>query len=119
MTVLSMKHWTTSTWRESPSAIEQKDIYLYQVKGRPGKEVGVITGDIENIKEADVWVNSENTNMQMARHYERSISATIRYMGAKKDDFGRVVEDTIANELHKAVDAGDVPAGIVKDTTFR
>ena len=100
-----------------PKRIEQKDIYLYQIKGRPGKEVGVITGDIENIKEADVWVNSENTNMQMARHYDRSISATIRYMGAKKDDFGRVVEDTIADELHRAVGSGDVPAGIVKDTT--
>ncbi len=100
-----------------PKRIEQKDIYLYQVKGRPGKEVGVITGDILNIKEADVWVNSENTNMQMSRHYEKSISATIRYMGAKKDDFGRVVEDTIAEELHQAVGSGDVPAGIVKDTT--
>jgi len=40
----------------------------------------MITGDIQNIKEIDVWVNSENTNMQMARHFERSISAIIRYL---------------------------------------
>jgi O-acetyl-ADP-ribose deacetylase (regulator of RNase III) len=100
-----------------PKRIENKDIYLYSVTKQKGKEVGVITGDIENITEADVWVNSENTNMQMARHYDRSISATIRYMGAQKDDFGRVVEDTIAEELHKAVGTGYVPTGIVKDTT--
>jgi hypothetical protein len=100
-----------------PRRIEKKDIYLYQIKGRPGKEVGVITGDIQDIKEVDVWVNSENTSMQMARVYERSISAIIRYMGDKKDEFGRVIDDTIADELRQVVGSGNVPAGIVKDTT--
>jgi O-acetyl-ADP-ribose deacetylase (regulator of RNase III) len=100
-----------------PKPIDQKDIYLYKVKSRTGKEIGVITGDIKNIKEADVWVNSENTNMQMARHFDRSISATIRYMGAEKDEFGRVVKDLVADELHEAALAGNVPPGAVKDTT--
>jgi O-acetyl-ADP-ribose deacetylase (regulator of RNase III) len=100
-----------------PKNIEKKEIYLYQIKGVSGKEIGVITGDIQNIKEVGVWVNSENTNMQMSRHFERSISATIRYMGAKKDRAGRVVDDLVANELREAAGSSDVPPGTVIDTT--
>jgi O-acetyl-ADP-ribose deacetylase (regulator of RNase III) len=99
-----------------PKRIGKKDIYLYPLAGVAGKEIGLITGDIQNIKEIDVWVNSENTNMQMARHFERSISATIRYLGAKRDRAGRVVDDIIDNELREAAGAGDVPAGIVIPT---
>ena len=100
-----------------PKRIEKKEIYLYQIRGALGREIGVITGDIQNIKEVDVWVNSENTNMQMSRHFEHSISATIRYMGAKKDRAGRVVDDVIANDLREAVGSSDVPPGTVIDTT--
>lgn len=99
-----------------PKRIGKKDIYLYPLANVAGKEIGLITGDIQNIKEIDVWVNSENTNMQMARHFERSISATIRYLGAKRDRAGRVVDDIISNELREAAGAGDVPAGIVIPT---
>src|SRR5205823_3203385 len=41
----------------------------------------------------------ENTNMQMSRFYERSVSGVIRYYGAKKDLVGNVVDDIIAKEL--------------------
>ena len=67
-----------------PKKITTKERTLYQIAKVPAKEIGMITGDIQNIKEIDVWVNSENTNMQMARHFDRSISATIRYLGRKK-----------------------------------
>ncbi|MBL8102814.1 MAG: macro domain-containing protein [Anaerolineales bacterium] len=99
-----------------PKRIGTKNTYLYPIAKVAGKEVGMITGDIQNIKEIDVWVNSENTNMQMARHFERSISATIRYLGAKRDRAGRVIEDLVANELRKEVGDTDVPAGIVVPT---
>lgn len=99
-----------------PKRIGTKNTYLYPIAKVEGKEVGMITGDIQNIKEIDVWVNSENTNMQMARHFERSISATIRYLGAKRDRAGRVIEDLVANELRKEVGDTDVPAGIVVPT---
>jgi O-acetyl-ADP-ribose deacetylase (regulator of RNase III) len=99
-----------------PRKIIKKDIHLYPITKVFGKEIGIITGDIQNIKEIDVWVNSENTNMQMARHFERSISATIRYLGAKRDRAGRVVDDLIANELREAAGITDVPAGIVIPT---
>jgi O-acetyl-ADP-ribose deacetylase (regulator of RNase III) len=97
--------------------IDKKEIYTYDLVNAPGKQVGIITGDIQNIKEVDIWVNSENTNMQMARHFERSISATIRYLGAKKDRAGRVTEDLVANDLREAVGTNDVAPGTIIYTT--
>jgi O-acetyl-ADP-ribose deacetylase (regulator of RNase III) len=84
--------------------LNKKQIFLFPLLQVPSKQVGIITGDLQNIKEVDVWVNSENTNMQLARPYERSISGVIRYMGAKKNKAGKIKEDTIANELLEAMD---------------
>ena len=99
-----------------PTPIKKTDFYSYEIKDVPGKIVGIVTGDIQNIKNIDVWVNSENTNMQMARHYERSISGTIRYMGAKKDAAKRVVDDVIANELSEIVGKSGVDPAVVIPT---
>lgn len=93
--------------------IDKKETVLYPLVNAPGKEIGFITGDIQNIKNVDVWVNSENTNMQMARPYERSISGTIRYLGAVKDKAKRVKDDVIANELTEIVQSGGVDPGVV------
>ena len=93
--------------------IHKKEFYTYGVLKARGKKVGIITGDIQNINEVDVWVNSENTNMQMSRHYERSISGVIRYLGAKKDGAKRVSEDVIANELDEIVGRCAVDPGTV------
>ena len=82
-----------------PSVLRETKTYLYSLKGERDKRIALITGDIRKVKGIDVWVNSENTNMQMCRFYERSVSAIIRYLGAKKDITGYVVEDVIADEL--------------------
>jgi len=86
-----------------PSVLRETKTYPYSLKGERGKRIALITGDIRKVKVADIWVNSENTNMQMSRFYERSISAIVRYLGAKKDVVGNVVEDVIANELAKVM----------------
>jgi len=99
-----------------PTPIKKTDFYSYEIKDVPGKIVGIVTGDIQNIKDIDVWVNSENTNMQMARHYDRSISGTIRYMGAKKDAAKRVVDDVIAIELDAIVGNRGVDPAVVIPT---
>jgi O-acetyl-ADP-ribose deacetylase (regulator of RNase III) len=96
--------------------LSKKETFIYQLKNVPGKQIGMITGDIQNIKEIDVWVNSENTNMQMARPFECSISAIIRYLGAKKDIAGRITNDVIADDLRALVGTSDVPPGIVVPT---
>jgi len=90
---------------------------LYPVLGVPDKQIGYITGNINNINNVDVWVNSENTNMQMARPYEFSISATIRYEGATKDANGYVVDDLIAKDLRKVTRGHDSSPGNIVVTT--
>ena len=89
---------------ENPAqAIKKKQIYSFPLANVQDKEIGIITGDLQKVEEVDVWVNSENINMQMARPYDRSISAMIRFLGAKKDQTDAVEEDTIAVELSKAL----------------
>ena len=76
---------------------------------QPDRLVGLVTGDREYISVGDIWVNSENSNMQMDRLYGVSTSATIRYLGSGKNTAGNVVEDTIADELRAImVEAGAV-----------
>jgi len=82
-----------------PSVLRETKTYPYSLKGEQDKRIALITGDIRKVKGIDIWVNSENTNMQMCRFYERSVSAIIRYLGAKKDIAGYVVEDVIADGL--------------------
>src|SRR5262249_50445112 len=72
-------------------------------QGDVAGRLGIVIGDIRHVSHVDIWVNSENTDMRMARHTDYSISAIIRYDGAKRDDEGRVVEDLIADELERKV----------------
>jgi O-acetyl-ADP-ribose deacetylase (regulator of RNase III) len=88
--------------------------YHYRLRSSPARRITIITGDLREWRDIDVWVNSENTNMQMARFYDQSLSAIIRYEGAEKDDNGEVVEDSIADELTRMVAGrGSVTPGAV------
>jgi O-acetyl-ADP-ribose deacetylase (regulator of RNase III) len=87
--------------------ISQTEVEEYSVPDAPGKRIGIVSGNLRhtNLSAAllerpiDIWMSSENINMQMARPYEASISGLIRYLGAKKDKTGTIVDDVIANEL--------------------
>jgi hypothetical protein len=96
---------------------DSKEEKLYKLAIAPDKQIGYITGNIKYVNNVDVWVNSENTNMQMARHFERSISSTIRYEGAIKDDNGFVTDDVIAKDLKKVTKGRDCTAGNIIVTT--
>lgn len=96
--------------------IEETKFHDWRINENPEMSIGLVTGDIQNVRKGiDVWVNSENTNMQMARPYENSISGIIRYLGAEKDpDNGRILSDTIVNELkEKMNDRSSVDAASV------
>ena len=87
-----------------PIVFHECKIYRYKLKAAGRKRIALIAGEIQGVTVADIWASSENTNMQMARYYDRSISGTIRYLGAKRDVAGNVTEDTIANELGQIMD---------------
>ncbi|MEF8755039.1 MAG: hypothetical protein V5B60_14105 [Accumulibacter sp.] len=82
-------------------------IHRHAPANAPGREIRLITGNLRHVNldsgsaddQIDIWVSSENINMQMARVFDASVSALIRYLGARRDDVGDIVEDTIADEL--------------------
>jgi O-acetyl-ADP-ribose deacetylase (regulator of RNase III) len=88
---------------QGTTPIRSFDRYTYRIKEHSDRQIGIATGDLARVKGFDIWTNSENTNMRMAGIYERSISATIRYLGSEVDKFGDPVEDTIMEELRKAM----------------
>jgi O-acetyl-ADP-ribose deacetylase (regulator of RNase III) len=93
------------------AVLPYNETFAYRIRGA-ATGIGLVTGDIRRVTRADVWVNSENTEMRMSRFEENSISAIIRFEGALRDTAGHVVRDQIADELERAV-AGlrPVPAG--------
>lgn len=84
---------------------------------RDGVAVGLATGDLRQVRGIDAWVNSENTEMQMARPYDLSVSGVVRYHGARRNKAGRIVEDTVALALADATAGASVAPGTVIGTT--
>lgn len=88
-----------------PAEFESKVSRTFEYKVRCGPSgapfiLGIKTGNIKATKDADAWVNSENTDMMMDRFFGRSVSAAIRTLGAKKHRDGRsIAEDTIGKAL--------------------
>ena len=101
--------------------LESGDIRLYRVTGiggPPDRYAGIVCGDLRRVHCAEVWVNSENTDMQMARFNEFSVSSIIRYGGAVRDEAGQVIDDVIADELaRKLMGRRPVPPGAAITTT--
>jgi hypothetical protein len=87
-----------------PKRITERRTYEYRIHGIDTKRLCLITGDLRNIRGIDIWVNSENTNMQMARYYDFSVSSVIRYEGAEKTVTGQVKHDLINDELQHLMD---------------
>ncbi len=76
-------------------------------KGKPSRfalddgniHITLRPGNLDRIKGVQIWVNPENTDMQMDRYSNGSVSAVIRYLGASKYDNDDIKEDDIANDL--------------------
>ncbi len=75
--------------------------------------LGVIKGNLVDVDTVDVWVNPESTRMEMARVHDDSVSAFIRYYGARKDAQGNVKRDRVYEELRNRVGAAICEAGWV------
>lgn len=103
----------------TPALVDRRTVadgqpHLFRPIHAPHCDIAVIPGDILRVRSIDMWVNSENTDLRMARVTEFSISAVIRYWGAERDSSGRVRRDVIATELasragpHRPVAPGTV-----------
>lgn len=96
---------------------ESKKIDYEFTFNKKKRTLGLVTGDLQQVRDIDLWVNSENTNLQMARFYDTSISGLIRYLGAKKDEEGNVTEDIVANDLIRSV-SGTIADNSIKKNEF-
>jgi O-acetyl-ADP-ribose deacetylase (regulator of RNase III) len=104
--------------RDETRRIEDLKSLVFRLRERRDTTVEIRTGDLRRWPGVDVWVNSENTNMQMARFYDRNLSAVIRYYGARKNENDEIVEDTIASELAEKMQGREsVSLGTVFDTS--
>jgi O-acetyl-ADP-ribose deacetylase (regulator of RNase III) len=72
---------------------------IFNLHGHAHDRICVIKGDLKNVKGIDIWVNSENTYMEMARPIEQSVSSFIRYFGSRRNRQGGIVEDKIYNAV--------------------
>ncbi|MET9141528.1 macro domain-containing protein [Streptomyces parvulus] len=84
---------------EEPRPLAQSTRYDVPMRGSRRHRIGVVTGNLANVLGIDVWVNPENTRMEMSRVDEPTISAAIRYHGGRRDDAGHLVDDAIVKEL--------------------
>lgn len=101
--------------------------YAYKVKvGRKyrrlpaakTRQLVLATGDITRVRNVGIWVNSENTNMQMSRFYERTVSATIRFHASRRHpSTNEVLSDDVAEalltRLHELGTATVAPATVL------
>jgi O-acetyl-ADP-ribose deacetylase (regulator of RNase III) len=96
----------------------EQTVDRYRIAGHRDRELAIVTGDLLNVRFADLWVNSENTNMQMSRYYEQTLSGTIRFYGARRDHAGAVTADDVGDALAREMGAtAAVAPGTVLVTT--
>ncbi|MFH8840121.1 hypothetical protein [Streptomyces sp. NPDC017868] len=100
-----------------PRPLQQCARVLAPLRGDAKHRVGFVTGNLANVTDIDVWVNTENTRMEMSRITEPTISGTVRYLGGRRDAAGNLVQDTIASELARRMSGvSGVMAGQVVTT---
>jgi O-acetyl-ADP-ribose deacetylase (regulator of RNase III) len=110
---IEVKELKTRGWLWSGPAVSSRptsppDTYVLAAPETSDCVLGIRTGPIERVRDIAIWVNSENTDMTMARINEFAISSVIRYHGSVRDAAGHVVDDVIADELDRLV-AGQRP----------
>ncbi len=59
----------------------------------------IAMGDLRLVKNVDVWINPENTHMEMARVFDSSISGIVRHMSSNWSNSGTRSDDYIRRKL--------------------
>lgn len=82
-------------------------------------ELHIATGDIMDLTDIDVIVNSENDYMQMAQRIDNTLSSVLRYNGSEfMDDQNLLMGDTVQDELNTKIKGKrPITVGFVTETT--
>jgi O-acetyl-ADP-ribose deacetylase (regulator of RNase III) len=76
----------------------------YAFPDGPGRKLVILTGSIEEVRDIDVIVNSENTDLQLARFYDPALSGILRYLDAQRSKSGNVIQDCLQEELQQQIE---------------
>lgn len=69
-------------------------------------QIHLAVGDMLRLRNIDVFVNSENAYLQMARIFEsKTVSALLRYYGSYIDEGGHLAEDCVQDEMEAQIQA--------------
>jgi O-acetyl-ADP-ribose deacetylase (regulator of RNase III) len=82
-----------------PMSAKTDAALLYASPAVPGVEIGLVPGNIADVRGVDAWVNSENDWLSMARTVDRSISAHIRYLSSRRNAEGVPLNDPMQQAL--------------------
>jgi len=108
--------------KRTPIYPSEQDYAIYALeKYEHHCKIHIAAGNIVDMKNIDVFVNSENDYMQMARAFESTtVSSTLRYQGSLIID-GELRDDSVQDELNfisnKRFSRRPVPEGVVIATS--
>lgn len=111
----------------SPSEVSQSDVLpaqlhlRYPLSRSPEKHIGIATGNIAEIKGADILVNSENEELDMARPTGSSVSAALNAFSIEYDAYHkskrpkRPVEEALRDYMSE-INEARLPGATVVET---
>jgi hypothetical protein len=91
---------------------------VFRLPKNPSQQIIIRTGDIRHVKDIDVLVTSENTDLQLARYYDPSVSGTLRYLDAERGIDGRVVYDSLDASLKSLIKEQNVTLPVMSGTVI-
>jgi O-acetyl-ADP-ribose deacetylase (regulator of RNase III) len=91
---------------------------VYRLPEDPHRQIVIRTGDIRHVTNIDVVLSSENTDLQLARYYDPSVSGTLRYLDAERGIDGRVVRDALDERLKMLIRQHDIKLPVMPGTVL-
>ncbi len=83
------------------------DPYYATYEILPGRKICLASGDMTEMQNLDVLVNTENNYMQMARIYEGAVLSSALRREGSYIRAGKIIEDTVQLELDQQVIKGE------------
>jgi O-acetyl-ADP-ribose deacetylase (regulator of RNase III) len=86
-----------------PAPLKPGIAATYQLPSDPQRHIVIRTGGVQDVEGIDVLVNSENTDLQLSRYYDPTMSGALRYLDAEKDAGGNIIRDAFRENLSQVL----------------